>query len=261
MTNASWRETKNFTDRIQGWLSDVENRSLFEAAKRVGGTGVIVEIGSWKGRSTVCLALGSRAGAGAPVYAIDPHTGSPDLLREGETVWSYDEFMRNMREAHVEHIVRPMLTTGEEAAKDWAIPVSLLFIDANYHSYPLTLELLRVWIPHMRDGGIVALNNVTPSFSAIFKNHPLHGLPGPRKVACEELLRSHRYRKFKRAGCILYAESCAQNTWSDRLKGRIVEAEVRMLVLLHKIYLRLTRLPQPVKNTLKRLAGLGRKVR
>lgn len=35
--------------------------------------GVITEIGSWKGRSTIYLACGSMAVRGQGVYAVDPH--------------------------------------------------------------------------------------------------------------------------------------------------------------------------------------------
>src|ERR1700722_20931863 len=45
---------------------------LYSLARDVDA-GVIVEVGSYRGRSTVALALGSRAGHGAPVFAIEPH--------------------------------------------------------------------------------------------------------------------------------------------------------------------------------------------
>ena len=35
--------------------------------------GVIVEIGSYRGRSTIALAMGSFRGQAVPVYAIEPH--------------------------------------------------------------------------------------------------------------------------------------------------------------------------------------------
>ena len=40
-------------ENIQGWLSDTEGILLFKLAKNLNGRGVIVEIGSWKGKSTV----------------------------------------------------------------------------------------------------------------------------------------------------------------------------------------------------------------
>src|SRR6185312_12113676 len=58
---------------IPGWLTDEEGEALYELARGCSGSGVIVEIGSWKGKSTVCLGLGSQAGKSVPIYAVDPH--------------------------------------------------------------------------------------------------------------------------------------------------------------------------------------------
>ena len=45
---------------IDGWLSPNEAELLFNLTKRNPYDGVIVEIGSWKGKSTVCLGRGSQ---------------------------------------------------------------------------------------------------------------------------------------------------------------------------------------------------------
>ena len=50
---------------VPGWLTDEEGEALYDLAKRCEGRGVIVEIGSWKGKSTICLGIGSRAAAAA----------------------------------------------------------------------------------------------------------------------------------------------------------------------------------------------------
>ena len=38
---------------IPGWLTDEEGEALYELARRCTGRGVIAEIGSWKGKSTI----------------------------------------------------------------------------------------------------------------------------------------------------------------------------------------------------------------
>ena len=57
-------------------VSVKEGKFLYRLAKRSTIGGCIVEIGSWKGYSTIQLAKGSLAGYKKTVYAIDPHTGS-----------------------------------------------------------------------------------------------------------------------------------------------------------------------------------------
>jgi len=64
----------NICKSIGGPISEQEALFLYELAKDVKN-GVIVEIGATQGRSTICLAMGSKAGNGVKVYSIDPHAG------------------------------------------------------------------------------------------------------------------------------------------------------------------------------------------
>ena len=81
---------------IGGWLTPKEGRLLYDLARRCTGRGVIVEIGSWKGKSTIWLANGSRRGAGVKVYAIDPHTAESDNLATQSPVPTFPEFSANV---------------------------------------------------------------------------------------------------------------------------------------------------------------------
>jgi hypothetical protein len=58
---------------------------------------VLVEIGSWKGRSTICIAIGSKAGKKNKCYAIDPHTGSSEHKIKGKDIWTFDEFKKEYK--------------------------------------------------------------------------------------------------------------------------------------------------------------------
>ncbi|MBM2805376.1 MAG: hypothetical protein HW419_3269, partial [Deltaproteobacteria bacterium] len=73
------------SDRVEGFLGRREGPYLFRLAKRGARLGVIVEIGSWKGKSTIWLAKGSEAVKGQLIYAIDPHTGGADFETLGYT--------------------------------------------------------------------------------------------------------------------------------------------------------------------------------
>ena len=68
------KDTKIIADGIVGFLEDGEGALLFELARDVN-RGVIVEVGSFRGKSTVYLARGALAGSRAHVYAIDPQIG------------------------------------------------------------------------------------------------------------------------------------------------------------------------------------------
>ena len=54
----------------EGWLTDAQARRLADAGARAAG-GTVVEIGSFRGRSTIVLAR-----AAGSVVSIDPHAGS-----------------------------------------------------------------------------------------------------------------------------------------------------------------------------------------
>jgi len=54
-------------------LTPTEGRYLCQLAQSKPSKGVILEIGSFKGKSTISLALGSMAVNGEKVYAVDPH--------------------------------------------------------------------------------------------------------------------------------------------------------------------------------------------
>jgi len=60
---------------IDGWLSPNEALELYRLAALVPQNGIIVEIGSWKGKSTYCLAKGVRNGK---VFTIDPFDASAE---------------------------------------------------------------------------------------------------------------------------------------------------------------------------------------
>ena len=122
------RTVKPLIADVPGWLTDEEGEALYELAKRCEGRGVIAEIGSWKGKSTICLGRGSLAGASVPIYAIDPHAD-----------YRYGDFKANVDRAGIADLVRPVASLSQPAADDFDQPIELLFVDGS-HEYELVLE-------------------------------------------------------------------------------------------------------------------------
>src|SRR3954467_11819409 len=58
---------------VEGWLTEAQARRLWDAAERVPPGGLVVEIGSFRGRSAIVIA--SALGDGPGLVAIDPHAG------------------------------------------------------------------------------------------------------------------------------------------------------------------------------------------
>src|SRR5919108_1710641 len=113
---------------IPGWLTDEEGEALYDLARACTGRGAIVEIGSWKGKSTVCLGLGSQAGNSVPVYAIDPHAD-----------YRFGDFKTNVERAGIAELVRPIASLSQAAAAGFDQAIELLFVDGS-HEYDLVLE-------------------------------------------------------------------------------------------------------------------------
>jgi hypothetical protein len=143
---------------IDGWLSDHEAVFLFRTSRNIKSSGEIVEIGSWKGKSTVCLAYGAaESGIPGSVWAVDPHRGQLKGNKPGLTP-TYRDFINNLKLAGVSGLVKPLVTTSSEAAKDWKIPVRYLFID-GIHDYSHTKEDYLLWKGFMKSGGLVAFHD------------------------------------------------------------------------------------------------------
>jgi len=162
-------------DRIGGWLTPRESDLLYEKARACPAGTVIVEIGSYKGRSTIRLAQGSRDGAGVPVHAIDPHVKD-----------SKRAFLDNIERAGVADLVVPVVARSDDAVRDWQRPIGLLFIDGN-HDLPFVERDFTAWFPHVVEGGVVALHDTTAAL-----RHKLLGYTGPRYVAARYLFASDR---------------------------------------------------------------------
>jgi predicted O-methyltransferase YrrM len=197
-------EVERLASNVEGWLSAVEGRLLYELARDVDAAACIVEIGSWKGRSTVWLAAGAKAGRGARVVAIDPHQGS-SLHAEGES--TEHALRRNLHLALVSEQVDVVVDTSEGAVDGWDRPIGLLWIDGD-HAYESVRRDFLLWEGYVADGGIVALHDT------LFWD-------GPGRVVSEYLEREHRYSGLGYAHTITYASRRLSPTAGQLFRKRI----------------------------------------
>lgn len=219
---------------VEGWLTDGEGELLYNLAKECSGRGVIVEIGSWKGKSTICLALGSKNGSNVIIHAIDPHTGSPEIREQYGDVWSFDEFKQNIQKAQVDDIIVPIVATSEEAAKQFGAPVELIFIDGahEYDSVKLDYEL---WFHKLINGGIMVFHDSTC-------------VPGPKQVVEEVIYNSSRFRNVGVVDKITYAQKVECSSVTDRLRSQYVRALTHPDEFADRLHL-----PKPLRS-------LGKKI-
>ncbi len=84
---------------IGGFLSENEATECFRCANRLPARATAVEIGSWKGKSTYCLARGLHSGG--HLHAIDPFdaAGEPDSAE----IYARERLDRPLREQFEEN--------------------------------------------------------------------------------------------------------------------------------------------------------------
>jgi len=151
---------------IDGWLTDIEGISLYYAARYGPSEGTIVEIGSFKGKSTIWLAKGSKRVGREKIYAIDTHLGSPEHRLGGQFASHMPPegttelvFRQNIRQADVEDWVVPLIMSSDDALRVWRDPIRLLFIDGE-HAYEAVRNDFLNWQQYVVLGGFIAFHDV-----------------------------------------------------------------------------------------------------
>ena len=149
---------------VEGYLSDVEGWALYLAARRCTQQAEnprVVEIGSYKGRSTIAIASGLAESGRGSLVSIDPHkpTGKASYAREHGTLDTLAEFRANLSNAGVERYVTSIQATSGEARRTYDMqPIDMLFVDGS-HDYEDVLADIDAWSPLLADGGVAAFND------------------------------------------------------------------------------------------------------
>lgn len=127
---------------VDGWLSVVEGNALrsLAAGKRV------LELGTWKGRSTICM-----AGVAASVMTVDHHegdhnTGPADTLAE---------FLDNVERSGMAEKVHWRRVDVARCDDLDAASYDLAFVDVE-HSISCTALALGVALKCLKPGGVIA---------------------------------------------------------------------------------------------------------
>ncbi|MFN2636423.1 MAG: class I SAM-dependent methyltransferase [Gemmatimonadaceae bacterium] len=171
-------------------------------------SGKNLEIGSFKGRSTVGIAYVARELALGTVVAVDPHTSpattDPDL--RGKST-SYDDFVANLRAAGLLERVEIKRQYSYELATEWKAPIRFLWIDGD-HTYEGAKADIDLFKPYLVDGAIVAMHDVLGTFE------------GALRVFVEEVLDSDDFGAAGFSGSIGWAQYRPRDGRSFRFRTR-----------------------------------------
>lgn len=177
------KQLLSFVQSIPGWLTKHEGMLLEILAKEQSALGgVIVEIGSYCGKSTIWLAQ-----SGERVYAVDPHKGN---VSGGKTKPTLKAFKKNIAKAGADNVIA-VVKMSKAAARNWNQPIKLLFID-GLHDEKNARQDFTLWNRFVVEGGIVAMHDA------------FCGWPGAGIVARKYIVNSPEFRSIGIVGSIIF---------------------------------------------------------
>ncbi len=160
-------------ETVKGFLNGQEGEALYTALINLAHEGLVIEIGSYCGKSTVYLGTACKLSA-RQLIAIDHHYGSEenqpgegyfdtdlaDAATGGMTSLAY--FRDTLRRAELEDTVVPILTSSMQAASLITQAVAFVFIDGG-HSMKAAMDDYRLWSGKIIPQGILAIHDVFPN--------------------------------------------------------------------------------------------------
>ncbi|MBW2630603.1 MAG: class I SAM-dependent methyltransferase [Deltaproteobacteria bacterium] len=157
---------------IKGFIAPEEAMRLYELAREASRVGPCLEIGSYCGKTASYIGMGCKENGGI-LFSIDHHRGSeeqqpgeeyfdPDLLEE-ETglIDTFRIFRKTISDLGLENTVIPIVARSEVAARSWATPLSMVFIDGG-HTFEAAITDYNCWTPHILPGGFLAIHDIFP---------------------------------------------------------------------------------------------------
>jgi predicted O-methyltransferase YrrM len=152
--------TSNFSRYIkktEGMITFEEANLLYELARRISDNSIL-EIGSYRGRSTVALGCGSLDGSQVPVFAIEPHEDFIGVLGAEFGPEDRAAFYKAMLDTGCYKIVRLVNLSSDFVAPQWQSKISLLFIDGD-HAFTAVKKDFECWYPHLIKGALIAFHD------------------------------------------------------------------------------------------------------
>jgi predicted O-methyltransferase YrrM len=157
-------------EEVKGFMDGDEGRRLYDIALDASRMGPGLEIGSYCGKSALYLGTAFRTNS-AVLFSIDHHRGSeeqqpgeeyfdPDLLdQRSGLIDTLPLFRSALEKGGLEETVVPLVCRSDVAAKQWATPLSMVFIDGG-HAFETARTDMECWTPHIMKGGYLLMHDL-----------------------------------------------------------------------------------------------------
>lgn len=166
---------KKIINNLRGWLSIDEACLLATLASQLPPEKVILEVGSFQGRSTCALAAGSKIGSNNKIHVVDTFSSLNGIFPES----TLPVFLKNIKTKGFSKLVTIHQNTSAKEAEKWFNrDIGLLFIDAD-HSYESVKNDFNSWSRHLAHNGLIVFHDSNQK--------------GPNRLILE-ILKNERYK-------------------------------------------------------------------
>jgi predicted O-methyltransferase YrrM len=163
-------DLRAIADAAKGFLPDDEAEALYETAWEMAPRGLLLEVGTYCGKSATWLGAAAKE-RGGRVVTVDHHRGSeenqpgwewhdPELVDPVVGVMDTLPFFRHtMHAAGLEDVVVAVVGRSSTVAALWGTPLAMLFIDGG-HAAEHCIADYTGWSPFVSPGGVLAIHDV-----------------------------------------------------------------------------------------------------
>ena len=184
---------KMINSSAQGFLTDIQIIILY--LFYYSQCGKIVEVGSYKGKSTIC-ALVALDGNEFELYCVDHFMGETEYQAENKDAdmskfeGTLDSFKNNLSKHNMLEKVNIQQGSSSDMSKlHKDNTLDIIFIDGA-HDYDSVKLDINVWYPKLKDGGIMFGHDYPSPYD------PNGGFEGLRDAVNENIRDSDRFDKF-----------------------------------------------------------------
>jgi hypothetical protein len=190
---------------LSGHLTEKEVRFL-SCLPFLSAEGELLEIGSFKGKSTIILASAAKEAGMKQIVACDPLLlSSPTDPKDADPRELPEIFKKNLVDHNLLSFVEFHQKKSSELAAKWDRPIKGLWIDGD-HTYAGATMDIDLFSQYLEPGGIICLHDV------------LHSHEGPIRAFIEKVILSEKYAE---CGC------CGSIGWGQYIGGgKILTEEI-----------------------------------
>ncbi|MFT3705740.1 MAG: class I SAM-dependent methyltransferase [Agriterribacter sp.] len=184
---------------IDGWLTDKEAQGLYIVASKLPANASVVEIGSWQGKSTYCIAKGLKSGV---IYCIDPFNADGGMDVQSQDEYNrkkgskdlLESFSENMQQLDVINKLKIKKGYSYQFSEDFS-KIDFLFIDGDHSIEGCKMDF-DMYASKIISGGYIAFHDY------------YHDRPelGPTHVIDNIVSISKQYRFFKQYDSLWIAQ-------------------------------------------------------